>query len=47
MTVELAWQLRARTTVTLKWIARRLNMGTWTYVSNCLVKKRKGAAKCK
>jgi hypothetical protein len=39
--VEIASQLRAGTTMTLKWIAQRLNMGTWTYVSNCLVQKRK------
>jgi len=35
--VDVASQVRARTTMTLKWIARRLNMGTWTHVSNCLV----------
>jgi REP element-mobilizing transposase RayT len=45
--VEIAGQLRARTTMTLKWIAQRLNMGTWTYVSNCLVQKRKNEQKCK
>ena len=45
--VELAWELRARTTMTLKWIANRLRMGTWTYVSNCLVQKRKETEKCK
>jgi len=38
--VEIASQLRAQTTMTLKWIARRLKMGTWTHVSNCLVEKR-------
>jgi putative transposase len=44
--VELASQLRARTTMTLKWIAQRLEMGAWTYVSNCLVQKRKNEQKC-
>ena len=38
--VKIAWRLRQETTVTLKWIARRLRMGAWTYVSNCLVNKR-------
>ena len=36
-----AWQLRNRTTLTLKWIALRLKMGAWTHVSNCLVQKRR------
>ena len=45
--VEIASQLRARTTVTLKWITERLKMGAWTYVSNCLVQKRKGEEKYK
>ena len=45
--VELAAVLRARTTMTLKWIARRLNMGAWTHVSNCLVQKRKNDEKGK
>ncbi len=39
--VEIAWQLRSRTTMTLKWIAQRLKMGVWTHVSNCLVQRRK------
>lgn len=38
--VKIAWRLRQETTTTLKWIARRLRMGAWTYVSNYLVKKR-------
>ena len=33
--VEIASQLRARTTMTLKRIAQRLKMGARTYVSNC------------
>jgi len=36
-----AERLVQETTMTLKWIARRLQMGTWTCVSNCLVAKEK------
>ncbi len=36
--VQMAARLRRETVVTLKWIARRLQMGSWTYVSNCLAK---------
>jgi len=32
--VTMARQLRQETTMSLKWIAQRLQMGTWTYVSN-------------
>ena len=45
--VKMAWRLRQETTMTLKWIAKRLQMGTWTYVSNCLADKRKQDEKCK
>ena len=34
--VRLARRLRQETTMSLKWIAARLQMGTWTYVSNLL-----------
>ncbi len=34
--VALARRLRAETAVSLKWIAARLHMGTWTHVSNLL-----------
>jgi REP element-mobilizing transposase RayT len=34
--VALARVLRSQTTMSLKWIARRLEMGSWTYVSNLL-----------
>jgi hypothetical protein len=34
--VRLARRLREETTMSLKWIAHRLQMGTWTYVSNLL-----------
>jgi len=36
-----AWRLRRDTAMTLKWTAKRLKMGVWTRVSNCLVQKRK------
>jgi hypothetical protein len=31
-----AWCLLQETTMTLKWIADRLKMGTWTHVTNRL-----------
>jgi hypothetical protein len=31
-----ARRLRQETTMSLKWIAQRLHMGSWTYVSNLL-----------
>jgi hypothetical protein len=34
--VRIARRLRRETTMTLAWIARRLGMGVWTYVSNLL-----------
>jgi hypothetical protein len=34
--VALAKRLRAETTVSLAWIAERLSMGRWTYVSSLL-----------
>jgi putative transposase len=34
--VRIARRLRTETTMTLKWIAERLNMGTWTHVANRL-----------
>ena len=33
---KLAARLRAETTMTVKWIARRLQMGTWTHVNHLL-----------
>jgi putative transposase len=36
--VALARRLRQETTVSLKWIARRLHMGSWTYLSNLVHK---------
>ena len=40
--VRIAGRLRAETTMTLKWIAGRLQMGAWTHVSNLLSATRKG-----
>ncbi len=37
--VKLARRLRTETTMSLKWIAQRLEMGVWTYVSNLLHEK--------
>jgi REP element-mobilizing transposase RayT len=34
--VRMARRLRQETTMSLKWIAQRLQMGSWTYVSNLL-----------
>jgi putative transposase len=39
--IMLARQLRQETTMSLKWIAKRLCMGSWTYVSNLLNEKPK------
>jgi len=39
--VKMAWRLRHESTMTLKWIAQRLHMGSWTHVSNCLAMKAK------
>ena len=38
--VDLAERLRAETTVSLKWLAQELGMGSWTYVSNLLSERR-------
>jgi REP element-mobilizing transposase RayT len=39
--VAIARRLRKETTMTLKWIANRLEMGSWTYVSNLVNAKNK------
>ena len=39
--VKIARRLRQETTMTLKWIAERLQMGTWTHVTNRLYHLRK------
>jgi REP element-mobilizing transposase RayT len=38
--VEIAALIRGDTVMTLKWIAQRLHMGSWTHVSNCLSRHR-------
>ena len=38
--VRLARRLQKETTMSLKWIARELKMGSWTYVSNLLGAKK-------
>ena len=37
--IQIARRLRVETTVTLKWIAAELHMGTWTHVANRLSEK--------
>ncbi len=37
--VRTARRLRQETTMSLKWIAQRLHMGSWTYVSKLLNEK--------
>jgi REP element-mobilizing transposase RayT len=39
--VKIARRLRQETTMTLKWIADRLKMGTWTHVTNRLYHRKK------
>ena len=34
--VKMALRLRRENIMTLKWIAQRLHMGSWTHVLNCL-----------
>jgi len=41
--VAIAARLRKETTMTLKWIAARLKMGTWTHVSNLLSARERNA----
>jgi len=43
--VRIALRLRRETTMTLKWIAGRLQMGAWTHVSNLLGKSQGPGAK--
>ena len=39
--VKIALRLRRESIMTLKWIAQRLQMGSWTNVANCLAGKLK------
>jgi len=43
--LKLALQVRAGTTVTVKWIAERLKMGTWTHLNHLLYWHRRGKRK--
>jgi hypothetical protein len=43
--VAIARRLRVETTMTLKWIAEHLWMGSWNNVSNLLAAERKKAGK--
>ena len=43
--VRIAQRLRAETTMTLKWIARQLQMGSWRHVPNLLSKQRRNRSK--
>jgi len=45
--VRLAARLRKETTMSLKWIAEQLEMGSWTYVSDLLVARRRKEQKFK
>ena len=40
--LALTRRLRRETTMSLKWIARRLHTGSWPHVSNLLHEKRNG-----
>ena len=44
--VKLAMRVRTETTMTLKWIAARLHMGTWTNLSNLLSQQRRKWSSC-
>ncbi len=41
--LSIATELRCSTSVNLKWIARRLQMGSWSHVSNLLRTEAKSA----
>jgi len=41
--LRIATELRCSTSVNLKWIARRLQMGSWSHVSNLLRTEAKSA----
>jgi hypothetical protein len=38
--LKLAVRLRAETTMTVQWIAQRLQMGTWTYLNHSMYWRR-------
>ena len=43
--LKLALRLRAETAVTVKWIAERLRMGTWTHLNHLLYWHRRGTSR--
>jgi hypothetical protein len=45
--IALAKRWRQETTMTLKWIAARLQMGSWTYVFNLLAARADRRQSCK
>jgi hypothetical protein len=45
--IALAKRLRQETTMMLKWIAARLQMGRWTYGFNLLAARADGRQSCK
>jgi hypothetical protein len=45
--VRVARRLRAETTVSLKWIAQRLEMGCWTHAANPIYDKQKSTQRAK
>ena len=38
--IKMAVRLRRETTMTLRWVATKLQMGSWTYLSNLLGQER-------
>jgi hypothetical protein len=44
--IALAQRLRKETTMSLKSIAERLQIGSWSYVSNLLAARRHGKKRC-
>ncbi len=45
--VQLARQPREQTNLSLRWIANRLHVGSWTYLSNLLGAPTKAPASCR
>jgi len=43
--LKLAARLRVETAVSIKWIAQRLRMGTWTYLNHLLYRQRRAKSK--
>jgi hypothetical protein len=43
--IRLARKLRQETTVSLRWVAQRLQMGSWTHAANCLYRPEEAASR--